>query len=100
MTEAQKFTKIDDRIYIIDGKPIEFRNDPYDMDDPKNKADVIDFASKLYEGATLPRIYGKTTVCRLFYDKKDPGNLVMGQVPFSKLPQTAQEKIKAIMGWD
>lgn len=100
MTDAQKFTQIDERTYIVEGKPIRFAPMPYDMDDPENRAGVIDFAMKLYGDHTLPRIYGPTTVCQLSHDGKDPKNVSVGQIPLSKLPQTSQDKIKKVMEWD
>lgn len=99
MAKTQDITRIDERVYIVAGKVIEFQPEPYDMSDQENIRRITDLAKHLYEEPFFSRLYGDQTITVLLHDGQDATKLTPSQAHVDDLREGIREKVKEAMGW-
>lgn len=86
--------KINDSVYIVTGKIIQFVPGPYNMSGHDAEKKLLDFAKSLYDKNDIPRHFGSKSVCQLISVKNKPGEYAFNQIHLNKLPIDIRLKIE------
>lgn len=99
MMSENQIVDIDGWVHVIGGKVICFQPDVYDLNNPEDVKDLLEFAERLYVVPWLKPMYGGQTICYL--NKSPDGSIYHGmgdlEVFLTNYSAEIQENIRSAM---